>query len=144
MMQIRPPSRTDRRLQAEGVPSVERRSAQVRELFVRVERKADARLTIYLVNEFVGHNLHLFDEVMGRLFPLQRGEHLELELSHVPYADSEALGRILGWARKAALAGATLAVVNPTPYVAGILEMLKLDEVVPIVRRHTFTPPPIP
>jgi len=138
MDRIRPYSRTDRRQEVTPAPAVERRTHQLREMEVRVERKSNRHVILYLANEFVTHNLHLFGEALGRLCPLERGQQIELEMSRVPYADSEALGQILSWARKFNQAGATLTIINPTPCVTGIMEILGLDEVVPILRRHSF------
>jgi len=138
MAEIRRRSRADRRKASDVSPEVERRSPTVRDLGLKVEKKGDDHITIHIENEFVAENYYLLDDLLERLSPCRAGLTLELEMSHVPYADSEALGRLNSWSRKLSQAGARLVVVNPTPYVASIAELLNLDKVLAIVHKHGF------
>jgi anti-anti-sigma regulatory factor len=139
-------SRADRRDSSETPPThpaLERRSADLRELRLRVERRTDKHVVVYIGNEFIAPNYCLLDETLERLLPRGPGLRVELEISDVPYADSEALGRLVVWSRKFAQAGSVFVLLNPTPYVRGIMESVHLDEAVTIVDRHV-TPPPQP
>ncbi len=138
MSEIHNKGQIDRRWRVENPPGEERRRGRIRDLEVRVERKSKSEIVVHIANEFVADNSPLLDEALGRLFPLERGTLVELEMSGIPYADSDALSQILGWARKINQAGSRLVLANPTPYVAEILRTLHLDEILPIVRRRSF------
>ena len=133
-------NRGDRRETPGDPPSSERRAGQVRELQLRAERKSESHIVLHMANEFISQNSFLLDEALGRLSPLRPGLRIEVEVSRVPYADSEALGRLVAWSKKISQAGASLVLLNPTPYVTSIIEVLHLDEMMPIVRRYSFPP----
>lgn len=113
-----------------------RRSSTARDLEVRVEQKAPNHLVLHVANEFVAQNRYLLDETLERLACLRPGMRVEIEMSRVPFADSEALGRLQSWSKRLSQAGALLVVVNPTPYLLGIVETLRLDASLVIVHRH--------
>ena len=138
MAKIRRHSRADRRQPPETTPAVERRLPRVRDLELHLERKSHSHVILRMGNEFVAQNHCLFDEALERLSPHGAGLRVEIEMSKVPYADSEALSRLLFWSKKLAQAGASLVLVDPTPYVTTIIEMLHLDKALTIVHRHTF------
>lgn len=129
-------NRGDRRETPGDPPSSERRAGQVRELQLRAERKSESHIVLHMANEFISQNSYLLDEALERLSPFGPGLRIEIEMSRVPYADSEALGRLMAWSKKTTQAGASLVLLNPTPYVASIIEVLHLDEMMPIVRRY--------
>lgn len=131
------PSRFDRRLGLGPAPQIDRRTESPRELRLRLERKSPSHLVLHVGNEFVTHNYYLLDEAIERLAPIPAGMLLEIDLSAVPYADSEALGRLPAWSRRLARKSARFVVLNPTPYVTSILEVLKIDSVLEITHRHT-------
>lgn len=131
-------SRADRRKIPDVTPSLERRAPAPRELEVRVKAEMDNRTILQLKNEFVSQNYYLLEEVLERLSPHKPGMQVEVDLSRVPYADSEALGRLYTWAKKLAKSGASLIIVNPTPYVTSIMEILHLDTALAVVHRHSF------
>jgi anti-anti-sigma regulatory factor len=144
MADIHMRSRADRRspLREPSAPlESERRSGRVHDLVLRVERKSEKHVVVFLASEFVSPNYCLLEEELEKLLPVAQGRRIELEMSEVPYADSEALGRIIAWSRKFAQAGALLVVLNPMPYVSGVMDTLHLDAAVAIVSRHV-TPPP--
>lgn len=131
-------SRADRRRKEDTPPEIERRAPTVRDLDVRVERRSQTYVIVHVSNEYVVQNCYLLDETLERLSPFGPGLRIEIDMTRVPYADSEALGRLVAWSKKASQGGASLVLVNPTPYVTSILEMLRLDKVLAIVRRHSF------
>jgi anti-anti-sigma factor len=138
MANIRRRSRADRR-QAEGeAPGTERRAPGARDLRVRMVRRSDTHVVLYLSHEFVDHNHHMLDEALERLSPHQPGLRVEVDLSHVPYADSDALSRLMVWSKRLRQAGAELVVVNPPPYVMSIIEVLRLDTFLSVIHRHTY------
>jgi anti-anti-sigma factor len=144
MTDIHTRSSADRRELLDGrppLPTGERRSQEVRDFQLRVERRSERDVILYLANELTTPNYYLLDEALERLLPMMPGLRVELEMSQVPYADSEALGRIIFWAKKFAQLGSTLVVLNPMPYVADVMDTLHFDAVVSIVSRHA-TPPP--
>ena len=138
MAEIHRHSRADRRQPPEMIPAIERRLPRVRDLELHLERKSQGHVILRMANEFVAQNHYLFDEVLERLSPHGVGPRIELEMSDVPYADSEALGRLLFLSKKLAHTGASLVLVNPTPYVTNIIEMVHLDKALTIVHLHTF------
>ena len=131
-------SRADRRQVPEITPSTERRAPGPRDLAVRVETPSPDHVILRVENELVTPNYYLLVEALERLTPLNPGLRVEIDLSRVPYADSEALGRLNAWTRKLARAGASLVLVNPTPYVTSIIDLLHLDTVLAIVHRHAY------
>jgi len=141
MADIRPTSGPNGQPSPEPRPADERPSRAILDLHLRLERRSEKYVVLYLKNDFVSQNCYLFDEALGRLLPAESGLRIELDMSQVPYADSASLGRILFWSKKFAQGGGALAVVNPTPYVMDIIENMHLDEVVETVHRRT-TPPP--
>jgi len=138
MAKIRRRSRADRRQSQEAVPETERRVPRVRELELRVERKSKNHVVLHMANEFITQNYYLLDEALERLSRGGSGLRIELEISAVPYADSEALGRLVFWSKKLAQTGASLVVVDPTPHVTSIMDLLHLDKALAIVHRHIF------
>jgi anti-anti-sigma factor len=138
MADIRKRSRADRRDSQEITPAVERRSPVARDLEVKVEQRTDGCVLIRVGNEFTAQNHFLLDEALERLSPYRPDQRIELEMSQVPYADSEALGRLISWSRKLHQTGARLVVVDPTPYVSTIMEIMKLESILPVIHRHTY------
>jgi len=131
--------RANRRQNPADIPQeLERRSAVVRELELRIERRAPNHVVIHVAHEFVAQNRYLFDETLERLCPQKPGARIEIDLSRVPYADSEALGRLQSWSRRLAQSSVTFVVVNPTPYVAGIFQLLRMDTALTIIHRHAY------
>ena len=137
MSEIHTGSSTDRRVTGSDMPpESERRSGQIRDLDVRVEQKSPKHFVLYVANEFVSQNHCLLDDALGRLLTQGPGVHVELDISRVPYADSLALGRLIFWSKRFAQAGCSFGVVNPTPYITGIMEIMRLELVVTILHRH--------
>jgi anti-anti-sigma factor len=129
---------TDRRQDDSDWPlrEFDRRSAISREPEISVERKSPAHAILHVANELVAQNHYMLDEALERVGPCRRGFVLELEISRVPYADSEAMGRLFSWSKRMHQAGAQFIISNPSPYVTSIFQMLHLDEVLTIVHRH--------
>jgi anti-anti-sigma factor len=69
------------------------------------------------------------EAVREKLHPLvgERGSAIIIDLSKVPTMDSAGLNHLIGVATHARLSGSRVILVSPTPFVAGLFEMTKLD-----------------
>jgi anti-sigma B factor antagonist len=101
---------------------------------IEQERPAGSDITVFVLHGEV--DLHVAPEVRARLgAAIESGASgVVIDLSHVTFLDSMALGVLLGALKQLRARGSELHLVVPTPELRRIFELTLLDEVFALAR----------